>query len=145
MLTIVDSVTITGGPSGSPDPVVSGGTITCSVSAEDTLGHSMGYQWSASGGSFSNTIAQNPTWYAPTNTSGATQTYTVSVTASCTGGSASGAFTVQVLSVPDSITLISGPSGSPGSVSSGGTVSCSANAEDSLGHGVGYQWSASGG
>jgi PKD repeat protein len=77
--------------------VDSGGTVSCSVSATDTLGHAIGYRWSATGGSFSNTVTQNPIWYAPENTSGSTQAYTITVTANCGGTVVSDSFIQQVL------------------------------------------------
>jgi hypothetical protein len=142
---IPHQATIASGPSGSTNLVDSGGTVTCSVTAEDTLGHAIDYQWSATGGSFSNATSQNPTWHSPSNTSGITQSYTISVTAGCTDTSVSGSFSVGVLSVADSITITSGPSGTPDPVDSGGTVSCSVSATDTLGHAIGYRWSATGG
>jgi len=138
-------ITVTAGPSGTPDPVASGGAVTCGVSAEDSLGHAVSYQWSATGGGFSDASARNPIWYAPANATGATQSYEIRVIASCGGCSASRAFTQNVLSLPDVVAITAGPSGAPDPVFSGGAVTCGVNAEDSLGHAVSYQWSANGG
>ena len=60
---------ITAGPTGTPNPVVSGMTVQCSVTAPDTLGHTVSYSWTA-----------------PVNTTGATANYTISCVASCSGG-----------------------------------------------------------
>ena len=77
---------ITAGPTGTPNPVASGKTVQCSVTAPDTLGHTVSYGWTATGGTFSNPNAQNPIWTAPVNTTGATANYTISCVASCSGG-----------------------------------------------------------
>ncbi|MBW2648036.1 MAG: chitobiase/beta-hexosaminidase C-terminal domain-containing protein, partial [Deltaproteobacteria bacterium] len=90
-----DEVTITSGPAGTPDPVPSGGTVNCTAAAEDSLGHSLTYQWSATSGNFNDDILQNPIWQAPVNTSGTTQEYTISVIASCSEGQWTGASYIQ--------------------------------------------------
>ncbi len=83
------TLTITGGPGGSPNPVASGGTATLSVSATDSLGHALTYLWSVlscpglpNTGSFNNTALQTPTWTAPANTTGSQQNCTIQVTVS---------------------------------------------------------------
>jgi hypothetical protein len=79
---------ITSGPSGSPNSVASGRTVSLSVSAFDSLGHTLSYDWSAScptlpsSGSFNNPNVQTPTWTAPANTTGSQQTCTMQVTVS---------------------------------------------------------------
>jgi len=83
-------VSITSGPTASPSTIPSGGSTSLSVSASDSLGHSLTWNWSwvsSTGGlgqgSFSNTNSQNPTWTAPANTTGSSQTVTLKVKASC--------------------------------------------------------------
>ncbi len=142
----VDEVIITAGPAGEPNPVASGGTVQCGVTAEDTFGHTLTYQWSASGGSFNNSTAQNPIWYAPANTSGSTQVYDISVIITCSEGKwAGGSFVQSVRSLEDEVVITAGPAGTPNPVDSGGTVQCGVTAEDTFGHTLSYQWTASGG
>jgi C1A family cysteine protease len=115
-----DTVTITDGPSGTPNPVASGGQVQCSVTAQDSLGHALSYQWTArdsqgnAAGSFDDGTAQNPKWTAPANTTDAAVGYTISVTVTCSGGkSATGSYTQTVNPVADAVTITQGPSGSP--------------------------------
>jgi len=146
VLSVSDEVTLISGPSGTPNPVDSEGTVNLSVTAQDSLGHGLTYQWTATAGSFDNATAQNPVWHAPVNTTGSTQNYTISILVSCSGGeTASGSYSQSVLSVPDEVTLISGPSGTPNPVDSEGSVNLSVTAQDSLGHDFTYQWTATGG
>ena len=103
---VADEVTITDGPSGDPNPVASGGDVQCSVTAEDSLGHDLTYQWSAEGdaSSFDDATAQNPIWTAPANTTDQTVEYEISVTVTCSEGeSASSSFDQQVLAKTYSI------------------------------------------
>ena len=87
-VTTSHSLTITGGPSGSPNPVASGGTANLSVSATDSLGHDLSYVWTAScptlpsNGSFNNVALQTPAWTAPGNATGSQQSCTMQVTVS---------------------------------------------------------------
>jgi murein DD-endopeptidase MepM/ murein hydrolase activator NlpD len=143
------TLTITSGPSGTPNPVASGGTANLSVTAADSLGHSLSYQWSSScptlgsNGSFSNANAQNPSWTAPTNTTGSQQNCTIRVTVSDGQGlSQTGSYS-QGVSPAHTLTITSGPSGTPNPVASGGTANLSVTAADSLGHSLSYQWSSS--
>jgi len=82
------TLTITSGPSGSPNPVASGGTASLSVGADDSLDHSLNYTWTAlcptlgSNGTFNNAAAQTPAWTAPPNATGSQQTCTIQVTVS---------------------------------------------------------------
>jgi hypothetical protein len=147
-----DTLTITSPASGTPNPVSSGGAVSLSVSATDSLGHTQNYAWSAScptlgpNGSFDSTSTRTPTWTAPANTSGSAQNCTVQVVVSDAQGTAlsqTGSYTQTVNSVPDTITITSAVSGTPNPVSSGGAVSLSVSATDSLGHTQNYAWSAS--
>lgn len=100
---VVHGLTLSSGPSGAPNPAPSGASVALSVTANDTLGHAVSYSWSAScptlgNGSFSNAAAQNPTWTAPTNSSGAAETCTISVTANDGQGlTAPGSFSESIL------------------------------------------------
>jgi len=84
------TLTITRGPSGTPNPVASGGTANLSVNASDSLGHTLTYGWAAlcpaalgSNGSFSpSPNVQSPTWTAPANSTGSPQDCTIQVTVS---------------------------------------------------------------
>jgi len=142
----IDEVAITSGPLGNPSPVESGGAVNCSVAAVDTLGHSLSYQWSATGGSFDDNRERNPVWYAPANVTGTIQHYDISVIVTCSEAQWTGGLYSQgVLSVPDEVMIVAGPVGTPNPVESGGSVSCVVTAEDSLGHELSYEWSATGG
>jgi len=82
------TISITSGPTASPSTIPSGGSTNLSVSASDSLGHSLTYSWSVfsssiGSGSFSNPNVQNPTWTAPQNLTGVNQTVTLKVRASC--------------------------------------------------------------
>ncbi|MDP2895864.1 MAG: N-acetylmuramoyl-L-alanine amidase [bacterium] len=102
-----DTVQITSGPSGSPNPVPSGGKVNCTVTGTDSLGHTLSYQWSCPAGSFENANSRTPIWTAPPNNTGSTQYYTISVTVSCTGGkSAPGSYQQGVSSGVPRITRI---------------------------------------
>ncbi len=98
--TAPDEVTLLSGPAGTPNPVGSGADVSCSVTAEDSAGHSLTYAWSADGGTFDNPTAQNPVWHAPTNASGTTQYYQISVIVTCSEGQWTGGAYIQgVLSI----------------------------------------------
>lgn len=74
---------------GTPNPTTSGGAVSLSVSAIDSLDHSLSYTWSAlcptalgSHGTFNNPGNRTPIWTAPTNTTGVEQTCMIAVTVS---------------------------------------------------------------
>ena len=79
------TLTITSGPSGTPNPVASGGTASLTVTAVDSLKHPVSYGWSAScptlgaNGSFSDATAESPMWTAPANTMDSQQDCDISV------------------------------------------------------------------
>jgi hypothetical protein len=78
-------VTVTAA-SATPSTVASGGTVALSLTAKDLYGHTgLAYQWSdnGAGGAFSSTMAQNPSYRAPANTSGVPGTITLTATAVC--------------------------------------------------------------
>ncbi len=138
-------VIIPAGPSGIPNPVASGGQVQCSVEAEDSLGHTLSYQWSAEAGNFDDATNQNPIWTAPENATDSVTEYEISVTATCSEGeSATDSYTQQVNPAAHEVTITDGPSGDPNPVASGGEVQCSVEAQDSRGHQLTYEWSAQG-
>jgi hypothetical protein len=144
------TITFTTAPTGSPNPVASGGTATLNTAALDSLGHPLTYQWTAScpgligTGSFSpSASAQAPSWTAPANTTGSTRTCTLQVVARDTEGeSATASYAQNVSSAQHAITITAGPSGSPNPSTPGSPVALSVSAVDSLGHGVSYAWQA---
>jgi len=137
-------------PSGSPNPVDSGGTVDLSVTATDTLGHSLNYSWTAScptlqtNGTFDKPGLQNPTWTPPSNTTGGLQSCAIQVVVSDgTGLTKTGTYSQWVQPIVDDLAITGGPSGSPNPVDSGGTVDLSVTAKDILGHSLNYSWTAS--
>jgi hypothetical protein len=147
---IAHTLIITAGPSGTPNPVPSGGTSSLSVTAADSLGHALSYAWTVSCpslpslGSFSSATTQNPTWIAPANTTGVQQDCTLQVTVSDGQGLTQvPTFSLGVASIAHTLTITAGPSGTPNPVPSEGTTSLSVTALDSLGHSLTYAWTAS--
>ncbi len=92
-------ITIVNGPTANPSIVDSGGSVSCSISAVDSLGHSLSYIWNAPVGWFDNPNSPNTIWHAPQNTSGSIKTYTLTVTVRCSEGkTATGEVQVSVRS-----------------------------------------------
>lgn len=89
-----------------PTEIGSSGSANCSVSATDSLGHTMTYTWSdgGRGGSFSPSAAvQNPIYTAPSNVTGTTITVPLRCTVTCTQNStvsASATTNLNVRTVP---------------------------------------------
>src|SRR5438552_18367407 len=79
---------ITTGPSGTPNPVASGGVVNVSVTPVDSLGRALGYGWTAlcgglgSNGTFDNAALQTPIRTAPANLTGGPQGCMIQVTES---------------------------------------------------------------
>jgi hypothetical protein len=145
----VHVMTLIAEPAGTPNPVVSGGTVALSVSASDSRGHALTYAWEVScAGLPPGTLApgagvQNPSWTAPANFTGLPVTCSFSVTASDGQGlSVSGAFVQTVAAAPDVITITAGPTAAPGTTTSSGIVALEVTASDSYGHALSYEWSA---
>ena len=87
---------------------------------------------------------QAPTWTAPVNLTGDAQACSIAVVVDDGHGkSANASFFETVNSVPHTLTFTQPPTGTPGTVASGGTMALSTAAEDSLLHTIGYTWSAS--
>jgi hypothetical protein len=97
---------ITAGPSGTPNPVIPGGAVSLTVTASDSLGHTLTYAWvstctALSSGTFDNAASATPTWTAPANATGASQNCALKVTVTDGHGfSKSATHTETVLSVP---------------------------------------------
>ena len=97
------SVTITSGPSGTPNPVASAGDVQCEVEAQCNRGHGLTYEWNAQdnggspAGAFDDASKRNPIWTSPANDTTEVVEYTLSVTITCTeGASAYGSYTQRV-------------------------------------------------
>lgn len=80
------TITFTQRPNGTPNPVNSGGTVSLSVTAVESLGHPVSYNWQpscasilGSNGTLSDPTSQTPTWTAPINTTGSAQACTMNV------------------------------------------------------------------
>jgi triacylglycerol esterase/lipase EstA (alpha/beta hydrolase family) len=144
------TLTITTSPNGTPNPVTSGGTTTLAVAAADSLGHPLTYAWSAAcpalsgGGQFSPAPSGvSPAWTAPQNLTGEEQTCTLQVTVNDGQGEVVVAsYAQRVSSVPHTMTLVSGPTGTPNPVAPGAAVTLSATIADSLNHGISHLWQA---
>lgn len=137
------------GPAGVPNPVASGGTAGVGVLVRDTLGHTLSYAWSAlcpglsDAGTFLDASKPATLWTAPANLTGNPQACTLTVQV----GDGQGlietrSYSQGVLALPDRVTLVSGPAGTPNPVASAGAVTLNASAQDTYGHPVSYAWSA---
>ncbi|NLO06431.1 MAG: S8 family serine peptidase, partial [candidate division WS1 bacterium] len=107
-------VNIIAGPEGTPNPVASEGAVQCSVTASDSLGHALTYQWSADGGSFDDATLAAPTWTAPANATGTVAEYQISVTVTCAEDatvSDTASYTQQVSSIAHTVGISAGPAG----------------------------------
>jgi hypothetical protein len=145
-----DSVSITAGPTGSPNPVASGGAVALSVTALDSRDHPLTYEWQATcpGLTGPGTFAPSagvaaPAWTSPENRTGTQQPCSFQVNVHDAFGHAStGSWSVMVDPGPDTVTITQGPAGAPNPVVSGGSVSLSVTATDSLNHGLTYAWTS---
>jgi hypothetical protein len=79
------TLTFTSEPSGSPNPVGSGGSVALAAQASDSHGHTLAWSWVSScpgaNGAFSSTTSRTPIWTAPVNATGAPFNCLISVTA----------------------------------------------------------------
>lgn len=136
-------IEVTAGPSGTPDPVASGGSVQCSVSAADPLGHALSYRWSASAGRLSRADSPTPVWTAPENPTDANLSVVLSVEVTCSrGASVTASYMHDVEPAPDEVRVTAGPLSTPDPVASGGSVQCSVSAQDSRNHALSYAWTA---
>ncbi len=140
------TVTITGGPSGTPAVVQPGGEAACTVTAVDSYGGGLGYAWTATAGSFDDDASPTPTWTAPANTTGADLAVTIAVTARSLAEPAvtdDGSFAVTVLpGQQGDVRITDGPSADPAPVAPGEAVQCSVEATDGAGGALDYAWQA---
>ncbi len=144
------AVDITAGPSGDANPCASGGAVVCSVTAADSRGHNLTYQWQAYNsafalvGGFDDPTAANPTWTAPLNETDAIAEYTLVVTVECSSGLSTFAqYTQQVNSAPHEIQITQAARGAVNGIDSGFPVNCTVEGKCSrTGHGVTYAWTA---
>ena len=142
---------ITQGPAGIPNAVGTGGTVQLSVTAVDSAGHGLTYQWSAScpglpnNGTFPQSTLQNASWQAPQNLTGVTQSCTITVTVTddqIPALTVTRGYTQQVGTVPHTLTVTTLPNGSPNPVGPGATAAMAIGVVDSLNHDLFYQWSS---
>src|SRR5262249_51354028 len=145
-----DLITITTGPTGSPNPVAQPNTVALNVAATDSFGHPLSFSWTANcptlpnNGTFSpNANQRTPTWTPPVNSLATQQDCTMTVNIQDGQGQyLSAGYSQGVTPSPHSLQITSGPSGTPNPVASGGTASLSVAATDSMGHGLNFTWSA---
>lgn len=145
------TLTITAGPAATPNQASPNGQIAWSVSATDSSGHSLSYDWTAScsglasAGSFDQPRARTPTWTAPVNATGVARTCTIGVTVVDGAGlsrTKQATIVVQAAAPTHAIQIASAAAGGPNPVLSRATVQLGVAAVDSLGHELGYAWSA---
>lgn len=143
------TITFSMAPGGAPNPVASAEIVNVATAASDSFAHSVSYGWTAScptlgsNGSFGSPAAASSTWTAPVNLTGIVQPCTIGVTVSDGQGlSQSASYQQTVNSVPHTLTITSGPSGTPNPVTSGGAVAATVGASDSLLHALIYGWTA---
>jgi len=137
--------TLTVTANASPTTIASGGATSLGGTATDSQGHGIAsWAWSdgGAGGTFFSATAQNPTYTAAANTTGANRVVTLTVTATCNGttpvtASGSASVTVQPQATH---TLTVTASANPSTVASAGTTNCSASATDSQGNPI-ASWS----
>ena len=140
---------ITDGLVDSATPLASESEVSLSVLASSSEGGELRYAWSAScpslpsSGSFSDVSVPAPTWTAPENFSGETQSCTVSVQVSDGEGlEEMSSSTQSVASAPHTLVVTEGPSDSGEPVASSSEVGLSVSASDSWAHGLSYTWSS---
>ncbi len=134
-----------------PSTISSGGSVSLSASANDSLGHGgITWNWSdnGAGGAFSQPNAADTSYTAPGNESGAPRTINLTATATC---AATDPWLTNGATVP--VTEGSTPlhevavtaAASPSTVASNGTTQLSASATDTRGHLVAaWLWSDGG-
>lgn len=107
IVTVMDSVTITNGPAGAPNPVASGGTVAVSVTAVDSLAHTLFFSWSAdcptlaTSGLFDDPALANPQWNAPVNLTGSEASCSIDVVVSDGFGFSDNGSYVQLVPEPN--------------------------------------------
>jgi hypothetical protein len=107
------TVGFTSSPAVNPGAVDSGGSVQCSATAADSIGHAVIYAWSdgGAGGEFSpSATSANPIYTAKANRTGTDQTVTLTCTASCSQdgtvkATKSAALTVRSESAPEVMSI----------------------------------------
>ena len=143
-------LTFTTPPSGTPNPVTSGGTTSLNVMASDSYDHGLTYAWSAScpglpgNGVFLPTSTERtPTWTAPVNQTGLVKACTLTVTATDgLGLTASTSYSQEIELAPHSLIVKVPAAGSPNPVESGESVEFTVTFEDSHSHPILHTWQA---
>jgi hypothetical protein len=109
---------ITAGPNGTPNPVIPGGAVSVSVTAEDSFGHTLTYAWTSTctgglpPGSFDDASQPATTWTAPLNSTGLSRTCSLKVTVTDGHGfTKTGIFPATIQSAPR-ITSVPAPAAS---------------------------------
>jgi parallel beta-helix repeat protein len=143
--TPADTVQITAGPTATPGTVEINMATACSVTAVDSLGHTLSYKWTATdtggnpAGSFDDDTSPTPKWTAPATVG----VYTLDVVVTCSKGkTAEGKVDVHVTPKPDVVQITAGPTATPATLAQGGQTQCTVTATDSLGHPLTYRWTA---
>ena len=105
------------GPTGDPNPVIQGGTVSLSVTASDSFGHTLTYAWTSTctgglpPGSFDDASAPVTAWTAPLNSTGVSQTCALKVTVNDGHGfTKTGTHSATVVSVPRVTSVAPSPS-----------------------------------
>ncbi len=144
-----NTITITNGPSGIPNPVASGGTASLLVITTNTLNRILhnswkaACPWSSSNGNFIFSSYQPTMWTAPVNTTGSERSCTISVTVSDDAGAAvTREYTQRVSRTTNGVTITMGPSGVPNPINSAGWVTLTVTASNPLNRSLSYFWSA---
>jgi len=116
------------GPTGMPNPVNQGGTVSLSVTASDSFDHTLIYAWTSTctgglpPGSFDDAAAPVTAWTAPLNSTGVSQTCALKVTVNDGHGfTKTGTHSATVLSVPRVTSVAPSPSPVDSTVTIAGT------------------------
>ena len=140
---------ITEAPSDSAAPLDSASELSLGVSATSSKGGDLTYAWSSvcsslpTHGTFSDATDQRPTWIAPENLTGQTQSCTVTVRVSDGDGMEETISSTQyVASLPHTIVLTEAPVDSQAPVASSGALTLSVAASDSWSSSLTYAWSS---
>ena len=149
-------VTITSGPSATPNPAPAQTQVQLSATAEcNQDGHGVEYLWSVApgpdgrAGALDAPTAQSAIWTPPVHNTDSVYAYQITLTVTCVEDptvSTAETLSVQVQPVAHTVEITSGPAGTPNPVASGGGVQCSVTGADSRdGHALAYEWSATAG
>ncbi len=143
--TVTQQVSIIHGPESTPNPVASGRDVIFSVAAEHSLDGSIGYEWSAASGEFSDPAAPEPTWTAPANPTDDIEEYEITCTAYCIehpGVMDERSYVQAVNPVVHTLEIASGPRSDLNPCAGGGQIRLFARGRDTRAHQLAYEWSA---